>query len=149
MLGDDDRVGLTSPASGPSALAVGPGRQPGGGSSGCTSLPRGPVPASGSTAASRASRWPSPPRWPSPTCVSWLLLNARQPGRRRGRCHRSRSGFYVLAFNVSSWPMSAVGAAIRAIALPGLRRTPTHGQRNDGLVRSSGRSCSVAVLAWG
>ena len=31
-------------------------------------------------------------------------------------------GFYVLAFNVSSWPMSAVGQAIRVVALPAFAR---------------------------
>lgn len=32
-------------------------------------------------------------------------------------------GFYVLAFNVSSWPMTVLGQAVRAVALPAFSRT--------------------------
>jgi lipopolysaccharide exporter len=32
-------------------------------------------------------------------------------------------GLYVLAFNVSSWPMTALGQAVRSVALPGFSRT--------------------------
>lgn len=53
--------------------------------------------------------------------LSWALLNidnvviARYAGP-------LALGFYVLAFNVSSWPMSAIGQAVRSVALPAFAR---------------------------
>jgi lipopolysaccharide exporter len=44
-------------------------------------------------------------------------------------------GLYVLAFNVSSWPMSAVGQAVRVVALPAFSDTESVPARNAGLVR--------------
>lgn len=41
-------------------------------------------------------------------------------------------GYYVLAFNISSWPMSALSQSVRAISLPYFSRTENSG---DGLAR--------------
>ena len=54
--------------------------------------------------------------------LSWALLNvdniviARAAGE-------VALGFYVLAFNVSSWPMTAIGTAIRSVSLAAFSRT--------------------------
>jgi lipopolysaccharide exporter len=55
--------------------------------------------------------------------LSWVLLNldnvviARAAGP-------VALGFYVLAFNISNWPMSVVGQVVRSIALPAFSRMP-------------------------
>lgn len=61
----------------------------------------------------------------SANLVSWLLLTVDNliVARALGPV---ALGFYLLAFNISSWPMSALGVAVRAVALPAfshLRRT--------------------------
>jgi lipopolysaccharide exporter len=54
--------------------------------------------------------------------LSWALINidnvviARVSGT-------AALGLYVLAFNVSSWPMSAIGQAVRSVSLAGFSRT--------------------------
>ena len=54
--------------------------------------------------------------------LSWALLNidnvviAHVAGT-------TALGLYVLAFNVSSWPMSAIGQAVRSVSLAGFART--------------------------
>jgi lipopolysaccharide exporter len=54
--------------------------------------------------------------------LSWALLNidnvviAHVAGT-------TALGLYVLAFNVSSWPMSAIGQAVRSVSLAGFSRT--------------------------
>ncbi|MCP3423020.1 oligosaccharide flippase family protein [Nocardioides pinisoli] len=54
-------------------------------------------------------------------------------------------GLYVLAFNVSSWPMSAVGQAVRVVALPAFAETESARERNEGLLRSTGLLVMVAA----
>ena len=49
-------------------------------------------------------------------------------------------GFYVLAFNVSNWPVSAMGNVVRSVALPGFSRTRRC--KNDPAL------VSVVGLAW-
>lgn len=77
--------------------------------------------------------------------VSWLLLTldnmvvSRQLGA-------VQLGFYVLAFNVSSWPMSAVGQALRSVALPGFSRLDVR-ERSRALVRVTGPVVALAALA--
>ncbi len=69
--------------------------------------------------------------------LSWTLLNvdnivlARVAGA-------TALGFYVLAFNISSWPMSALSQVVRSVSLPYFSRT---GMGSDGLAM-------VTSLAW-
>lgn len=55
-------------------------------------------------------------------------------------------GLYALAFNVSSWPMSALGQAVRVIALPGFSGHDVPTERNRTLERSIGPLWAVALL---
>ncbi len=55
-------------------------------------------------------------------------------------------GFYVLAFNVSSWPMSVVGSALRVVALPGFAQVESTERRNLALVRVMGPTAAVAAF---
>lgn len=77
--------------------------------------------------------------------VSWLLITLDNLVVSR-ELSPVALGFYVLAFNVSSWPMSAVGQAIRVVALPAFSDTDSTQQRNDGLVRSMGPVVLVACF---
>jgi lipopolysaccharide exporter len=69
--------------------------------------------------------------------LSWALLNvdnivlARVAGA-------TALGYYVLAFNISSWPMSALAQVVRSISLPYFART---GDRSGGLA-------AVTAVAW-
>ena len=69
--------------------------------------------------------------------LSWVLLNvdnivlARIAGV-------AALGYYVLAFNISSWPMSALGQVVRSISLPYFARSA------DGL----GGVAAVTAIAW-
>ena len=55
-------------------------------------------------------------------------------------------GLYVLAFNVSSWPMSAIGSSIRVVALPVFSQLGSKEQRNAALVGVSGSVWAVSIL---
>ncbi|GAA1822240.1 oligosaccharide flippase family protein [Microlunatus capsulatus] len=55
-------------------------------------------------------------------------------------------GLYVLAFNVSSWPMSAVGQAVRVVALPAFARLDEGRRRNDTLLLVLAPLWAVALL---
>lgn len=65
-------------------------------------------------------------------------------------------GFYVLAFNISSWPMSALGQAIRAVALPAFARLHERPATEDPTDRADldlrherGRALQISVaLTW-
>jgi PST family polysaccharide transporter len=37
-------------------------------------------------------------------------------------------GFYVLAFNISGWPMNVFGSIVRSVSLPGFARLQRHGE---------------------
>jgi lipopolysaccharide exporter len=83
--------------------------------------------------------------------LSWVLLNldnvviARSVGP-------VALGFYVLAFNVSSWPMNVVGAVARSVALPAFARTETGsrtGRRDESLSVGVSVSWPAALLAGG
>ena len=37
-------------------------------------------------------------------------------------------GFYVLAFNISGWPMNVFGSIVRSVSLPGFSRLQRHGE---------------------
>ena len=77
--------------------------------------------------------------------LSWLLLSvdnlvvSRQLGTHQ-------LGLYVLAFNISSWPMAAIGQAIRVVALPAFASVETAGARSNALVRCAAPVVTVAAL---
>ncbi|WP_165807010.1 oligosaccharide flippase family protein [Nocardioides currus] len=54
--------------------------------------------------------------------LSWATLGLPTPIIAHG-VGLTLLGFYVLAFNVSSWPMTVLGQAVRAVALPAFSRT--------------------------
>ncbi|WFE30195.1 oligosaccharide flippase family protein [Solwaraspora sp. WMMD791] len=56
-------------------------------------------------------------------------------------------GFYVMAFNISSWPMGALGAAVRAVALPAFARLTDPSPRAAALHAAVALSWSGALLA--
>lgn len=49
-------------------------------------------------------------------------------------------GFYVLAFNISSWPMSAIGQVVRSVALPAFSRADAQ--------HDTGTLSRAVALAW-
>ncbi|MFC7621389.1 oligosaccharide flippase family protein [Microlunatus sp. GCM10028923] len=55
-------------------------------------------------------------------------------------------GLYVLAFNVSSWPMTAIGQSVRVVALPAFARLETRAEQGRALVAASGPVWAVALL---
>lgn len=81
----------------------------------------------------------------SANLLSWLLLSvdtllvARMLGPQQ-------LGLYALAFNVSSWPMSALGQAIRVVALPGFAQIESESRRNNALVLIGPPVWSVSIL---
>ncbi|PQZ91084.1 hypothetical protein CQ018_14050 [Arthrobacter sp. MYb227] len=60
--------------------------------------------------------------------LSWVLLNADNVVVSR-MAGPTALGFYFLAFNISSWPMNAIGQVIRSISLPAFSRANTSPQR--------------------
>jgi O-antigen/teichoic acid export membrane protein len=72
--------------------------------------------------------------------LSWVLLNMDYVlvGRAAGA---TVLGFYVLAFNVSSWPTSAISQAVRAVSLPAFTRG------RDGPVSGTEQVSTAAALA--
>ena len=78
--------------------------------------------------------------------LSWVLLSVDNLVVARA-LSPLELGLYVLAFNVSSWPMSAVGQGVRVIALPGFSRLNDDvKRRNDVLLKAIGPLWAVAVL---
>lgn len=77
--------------------------------------------------------------------LSWTLLNidnvviAQIGGT-------TALGLYVLAFNISSWPMSAIGQAVRGVSLAGFSRASRDGGADGGL--SLALSLSWAAGLW-
>jgi lipopolysaccharide exporter len=75
--------------------------------------------------------------------LAWTLLNVDTVlvGRYAGV---TALGFYVLAFNISSWPTSVIGTAVRAVAFPAFsQRSLESGERDTaGAVRATS-------LVWG
>jgi lipopolysaccharide exporter len=74
--------------------------------------------------------------------LSWTLLNVDtlMVGATAGTL---LLGYYVLAFNVSSWPSSVLGTAVRAVAFPAFaeRGRAAGGRDPEGLVTAS-------AMAW-
>lgn len=58
-------------------------------------------------------------------------------------------GFYVLAFNVSTWPMSTLGQVVRSVALPGFSRVRDGEGRDAALRRAVALTWTAAVPAGG
>ena len=77
--------------------------------------------------------------------LSWVLLSLDNliVSRTLGT---TALGYYALAFNVSSWPMSAVGQSIRAVALPALAHIETPGRRNSAIGLLSGPLWTLSIL---
>lgn len=71
--------------------------------------------------------------------LSWALLNIDNVAIARIAGEASL-GLYVLAFNISSWPINAIGQAIRGVSLAGF----SHVSRRDG----DGGLDSALSLAW-
>jgi len=69
--------------------------------------------------------------------LSWALLNADNVILARV-VGATALGYYVLAFNISNWPMSALGQVVRSISLPYFSRSTS---ADGGLVR-------LVALAW-
>jgi PST family polysaccharide transporter len=73
--------------------------------------------------------------------LSWALLNIDNVVISRV-AGPTALGLYVLAFNVSSWPMSAIGQAVRSVSLAGF----SHASRDEDS-RDGGLSTGVS-LTW-
>lgn len=60
--------------------------------------------------------------------LSWVLLNSDKViiSHLAGP---AALGFYFLAFNISNWPMSAIGQVVRSVALPAFSRSGTSPRR--------------------
>ena len=80
--------------------------------------------------------------------VSWLLLSvdnvvvARVAGT-------TALGLYAVAFNISSWPMSAVGQAIRAVALPAFAQVRSGEGRTDAVKKIMGAIWALSICLAG
>lgn len=55
-------------------------------------------------------------------------------------------GFYVLAFNISNWPMSAIGQVVRSVSLPAFSRTREN-PHDVSLVRGAALTWAFALPA--
>lgn len=77
--------------------------------------------------------------------LSWALLNVDNIVISR-IAGPTALGFYVLAFNISNWPMSAVGQVVRSISLPLFSRSSEQ-TRSAALVTTSALTWSVALPA--
>jgi len=71
--------------------------------------------------------------------LSWALLNIDNVAIARV-AGTTALGLYVLAFNISSWPMSAIGQAVRSVSLAGFSRTTRDG--------SEGGFATALSLTW-
>ncbi|MER7798022.1 oligosaccharide flippase family protein [Microbacterium sp. NPDC096154] len=79
--------------------------------------------------------------------LSWALLNADNVVLAR-TVGVVGLGYYVLAFNVSNWPMSALSQVVRSIALPYFSRTgePGTGEARSG--QAGGALAALTGVAW-
>ena len=77
--------------------------------------------------------------------LSWLLLSVDNVIVARVLTPLEL-GLYVLAFNISSWPMTAVGQAVRAVALPAFSRSETRDLRNRSLALGTEALWAVSLL---
>jgi lipopolysaccharide exporter len=77
--------------------------------------------------------------------LSWALLNIDTVTISRV-AGTTALGLYVLAFNISSWPMSAIGQAVRSVSLAGFSRS-SHEDGDGGLVLALSLTWAVALAA--
>jgi O-antigen/teichoic acid export membrane protein len=77
--------------------------------------------------------------------LSWALLNIDNVVVSRFAGPMAL-GFYVLAFNISSWPMSALGQVVRSIALPAFSREH-EGREGGSLTTATSLTWAVALPA--
>jgi O-antigen/teichoic acid export membrane protein len=77
--------------------------------------------------------------------LSWLLLSIDNlvVSRMLGP---TQLGLYVLAFNISSWPMNAIGQSIRVVALPAFSHVDSVDQRSRALVTANGPLWAVSLM---
>lgn len=83
--------------------------------------------------------------------LSWALLNVDNVVVAR-LLGSTALGFYVLAFNISNWPMSAIGQVVRSVALPafavqGRARTDQGRSAGDDLSPAAGLAAAAALPA--
>ncbi len=81
----------------------------------------------------------------SANLLSWLLISLDNlvVARTLGPVEL---GLYALAFNVSSWPMNAVGQSIRVVALPAFARLETRAEQGRALAVVTGPIWAVGLL---
>lgn len=77
--------------------------------------------------------------------LSWVLLGVDNLVVARG-LGPTGLGLYVLAFNISSWPMSVVATAVRVVALPAFSQVADPGARNRALERVVAPTAAAATL---
>ncbi|HLT60056.1 MAG TPA: oligosaccharide flippase family protein, partial [Microlunatus sp.] len=77
--------------------------------------------------------------------LSWLLISIDNLVVAR-TLSQVELGLYVLAFNVSSWPMSAIGQSIRVVALPAFARLESRADQGRALAVAVGPVWAVALL---
>jgi PST family polysaccharide transporter len=56
-------------------------------------------------------------------------------------------GFFLLAFNISSWPLNALGAAVRAVALPSFGRLTDPDRKAEGFTAAIAVTAAWSTLA--
>lgn len=77
--------------------------------------------------------------------LSWLLLSVDNLVVAR-EMSPLELGFYVLAFNVSSWPMTAIGQSIRVVALPAFAHLDSRSARARALITASGPVWALSLV---
>ncbi|MFY1698282.1 lipopolysaccharide biosynthesis protein [Solwaraspora sp. WMMA2101] len=77
--------------------------------------------------------------------LSWVVMNVGHltVGATAGAL---LLGLYTLAFNISTWPMSALGVAIRAVALPAFATVTEPRRKAAGFVSAAALTWTVALL---
>lgn len=77
--------------------------------------------------------------------LSWALLNVDNVAISR-LAGPVALGFYFIAFNVSNWPMSALGQVVRSVSIPAFARLAA-GAKDTSLAAVLGPVWAVALLA--
>lgn len=77
--------------------------------------------------------------------LSWALLNVDNVTISR-LAGPVALGFYFLAFNVSNWPMSALGQVVRSVSIPAFSRLAA-GRSDEGFAMVVGPVWAVSLLA--
>ncbi|WP_208712056.1 oligosaccharide flippase family protein [Sinomonas sp. R1AF57] len=83
--------------------------------------------------------------------VSWVVISADNVVIAR-MAGPTALGLYVLAFNIASWPMNALGQAVRAVALPGFAQSEDASRAFQSAVTltwaaAAGAGALIAALA--